>query len=372
MKDHGQQKESAADSAAPTEIVPETAQSPQTAPAAPKPRKTRAKQDSPAKGQKDAETAPQKGEAESIGSKGTSKKNDEFLQLRSDWLKILHEDMDVFKRETLGVVTGSQPKMPLIFSAIRNVMRAIQPLAKTHLHEEGFDFRKIDELCAILQPLLVEHGVFYAPETLAKTEVERPVVLPDGTSFVNIFSTCTVRWHIYSAVDGSELPGPVITMGEGVSEQHFSTNAAQTMAEKAMLVKLFNIPIHGALDPEEATPESSQPSQSLGTPTPRQVSNEPQDATLFDVAPVTPTRRSKRKPLEPQTSVAGGAVAESLDAPAVVASGPLTPGFVKILQSQLKAKGLEEGKLFEHFKVESFDHMTKDQMGPATAFIQEA
>lgn len=262
----------------------------------------------------------------------------------------------------------------LIFSAMRNVMRGIVPLAKTHENQEGgFWFRKIDEVAAILQPLLVEHGVLTIPEVLEEKEVERPVVLANGETFVNIFTKVKVRWHLYSAVDGSCFPNPCVTMGEGMSEQHFSTAAAQTMSYKQMLWIVFCIPVFGAPDPEEASPERSQPS------TPKQHFVEPQATTdqpdLFGKldAPTETTEKKKRRSKseqEPQSVSVGGALLPT-ETPAPTKLVPLTerPGFIKILKDTMVARGVTEAELFAHFEVEEWAQMNESMMNPALAFI---
>lgn len=335
----------------------------EAAPASPAPpkkrgqRKPRADKNAPATGQEDA--------------KATPKKSESVEQLVAREVGLMKAEL---QKIVETVSQANQPKTPLIFSAVRKVMALIGPIAKSEHHPEGFDFRRIDQLCARLQPFLVDCGVFYVPEVLEEKEVERPVVLDNGSSFVNIFTKVKVRWHIY-AVDGSTLPNPCVTMGEGVSEQHFSTNAAITMAEKAMLVKVFCIPIFGAEDPEAADPELSTSSRPAVTHTVTAPAGDVVQPDLFGEAetehPAPAATKRRRKAQEPQTSVAGGAV-EALDQTAAPVSVPLTAGFISILQSQLKNKGLAEETLFDHFKVKGFDEIMQGQMGEATAFIQGA
>lgn len=277
--------------------------------------------------------------------------------------------------------TVTEPRTPLIFGAIRNIMRGIEPLAKEHEHAtEKFFFRTIDEVCALLQPLFVEHGLFCVPEVLEEREIERVVKGSQGDQWVNIHTKVKVKWHLYCAIDGSSLPYPCVTMGEGVSEMHFSTAAAQTMAFKQMLWEVFAIPVRGVDDPEGETVERSQ-----GT-APKKVYVTPQSTTpaASGPGPVTPglfdepdedfgpsdetpkKKRTARTPLGPQTTEAGVGAAEFV---ASVPEEPLTAGFVKMLESTMKIKGVTEAQLFEHFQVQDWTGIKKSQMAAAQAWI---
>lgn len=281
----------------------------------------------------------------------------------------------------------SQAKTPLIFSAVRNAMKDIVPLAKTHEHpDQGFFFRRIDEVLSQLQPILVAHGIFYLPFKVTKdVEVERPVVTPTGT-WVQIYTKVTVQWRLYSAIDGSYLECE--SMGEGMSEQQFSTAAAQTMAEKTMLCDIFSIPVFGAEDPEEMVGErtqSSQPKQyftapeATGLPTP----SAPVSGNLFEDSIAPPDaegekkKRRSRKDEEPQVTTAGGAQLpeESANGKQTIAEAPkdapLSQGFVNILKINLNAKKITEAALFAHLGISGFAEMTKGHMGQAEAFIKK-
>jgi hypothetical protein len=273
------------------------------------------------------------------------------------------------------VIVPTEPRTPLIFGAIRNIMRGIEPLAKLHEHEQqGFFFRTIDEVCALLQPLFVEHGLFCVPEVLEEREIERIVRGSGGDQWVNIHTKVRVRWHLFCAIDGSSLPHPCVTMGEGVSEMHFSTAAAQTMAFKQMLWEVFAIPVRGVDDPEGDTVERSMgtaPKEVYVTPQQTQTQPNPSAPGLFDNAEEDfgdtekpeKKKRGPRAPLEPQTTEAG-----IRDEPPA-AEEPLTAGFIKMLQSSMQAKGCSEAELFAHFEVQDWTGIKKSQMAYANAWL---
>jgi len=263
---------------------------------------------------------------------------------------------------------------PLIFSAINKIMAELAPIAKEHRHEdEDFWFRKIDEMMDTLQPLLVDNHVITVPEVLEHNTRENPVLLASGERFVQFFTTVKVRWHLYCAVDGSEFPAPCVTMGESMSELHFSTNAAQTMAYKQMLVQVLFVPVAGQ-DPEAITGSRSQQS----TPAYRMPeANEPHTGNLFDdtfTPPEEPQHEAKREPgkrarvkKEPQTVVAG--IQPTLDEQRPAQGAPISSGFISIVRSTLAAKGVDEQSLLVHLGCDSVETMRTDQMDAAMAFI---
>ena len=284
----------------------------------------------------------------------------------------------------------------LIFSAVNSLMAALEPIAKEHRNDEGdFWFRKIDEMCSTLQPLFVEHKLIAVPEVLEHTRHEHPVITAEGNRYVQFFTTVRVSWKIYCTIDGSCFPFPCVTMGEGMSDMHFSTNSAQTMAFKQMLVQLFCIPVAGP-DPEEITGPRVGTSYQIPESTAygEQSDAQPGERSLFDedftppeervhipgVDETTQSGRARRSPRgrrekEPQTAVAGAGVAGTLEQaldtplPLVTQGAPITAGFVKIIRSTLAAKGVDEEGLLAHIGSDSVEAIRTDQMEAAMAFI---
>jgi hypothetical protein len=280
------------------------------------------------------------------------------------------KEVGLMKSELQKVIETVTPKTKLIFSAMRNVMRDVVPIAKLHEHEEDkFFFRQIDEVCAQLQPLLVTHGIIAIPEVLEHWREERPVVTDQGGSWVNLFTIVRTRWHLYCAIDGSEFPNPCVTMGEGVSEAQHSTASAQTMAFKQMLWEVFVIPVYGVKDPEATVTEKSAPQYVApaatteakgGTAAPSLFDNiDPPAATTDE-----PKKKRKRGEQEPQTSVAG-----ALDEQPAVKEEPISPGFVRIAESAMNAKGVTKEDVFKKFGVEGWSGIKTSQMDGVMGFI---
>jgi hypothetical protein len=283
--------------------------------------------------------------------------------------QLVADEVGLMKSELQGVIATIkelQPKTGLIFSAINKAMAAIHPLAKTETHpDQGFDFRRIDVILAEIQPILVANKLFYAPVEIIKEEqIDRPVRLASGESWVNIFTRVTVRYRVYCTIDGSNID--VVASGEGVSEQQHSTAAAQTMAEKTMLCDLFCIPVYGADDPEAVNTELSQSTQPIASQT-TETAPGPQPG-LFETGEAAPKAKRKRGAPEPQLAAAGGATLPE-STPAVVEDKALAGGMVKIVQAGMTPKGITDAILFAHFKVEKWEDLKVSQMDEIKAFV---
>lgn len=311
-----------------------------------------------------------------INTPGKTKENDAFLALRRDWLKIMQEDLAIFKREIMAETSKApQTLTGLVYSGINALMQDLQPLAKTEKHPDGFDFRRIDNIVAEVQPLLVKHKLLYvADEVISNEQIDRTVLLENNVRYVNIHTRVAIRYRWYSTIDGSSVA--VVGIGEGVSEQQFSTNAAFTMAEKAMLCDILAIPVFGEDDPEAAAPERSQgaaPPQHFTEPAAMKQPDVNQ-VSLFDTAdpqatapPETKKRRSKKD--DGQVVTAGtGEAAPNMEE--VAQHTPLSAGMIKIIQTNLKSAGKTEEQLCEQFKVDSLADMSAGQMGAILAWVK--
>lgn len=141
------------------------------------------------------------------------------------------------------------PAAPLIYSSIMLVMAAIEPIIRRHTHGSGeFDFAKMDQITSALRPLMITNRIFPTPHAVLE-HIETVRQKGSGDYGIWIFTKLKIEWRIY-AIDGSFVPAT--TMGEGMSDQHFSTAAAQTMSFKSMLEKVFVLPLlaNGNTEPE--------------------------------------------------------------------------------------------------------------------------
>ena len=138
---------------------------------------------------------------------------------------------------------------PLIYAAISRVMGDIGAVSKDQKNpQQGYKFRGIDQMYNAVQPAMVKHGVFCAPEVTASTREERPA----KSGGVLTYTTLTVRHRFYAA-DGSFVD--VVTIGEAMDSGDKSTNKAMSAAMKYALIELFAIPTEEEKDTEADSPE---------------------------------------------------------------------------------------------------------------------
>lgn len=136
-----------------------------------------------------------------------------------------------------------------IFQSISNIMEEVPAIGKDKVNkQQGFNYRGIDEVMNVFQPLLAKHKVFIVPQVLEQKREER--VTGKGTTL--IYSICTIKYTFY-AEDGTFIEA--ITVGEGMDSGDKATNKAMAIAMKYALFQVFCIPTED--DPDGTTPEES-------------------------------------------------------------------------------------------------------------------
>ena len=155
----------------------------------------------------------------------------------------------------------------MIYEAISKVMAEIGAVGKNSKNSsQGFMYRGIDAVMNAINPALVKHKVFVAPEVLEQTREER--VNSKGT--VLIYSICKIKFRFYT-VDGSHVE--VVTIGEGMDSGDKATNKAMSIAFKYACFQLFCIPTEEMADPDaechEVAPKSNKP-QENGVESPKE------------------------------------------------------------------------------------------------------
>lgn len=154
----------------------------------------------------------------------------------------------------------------LIYEAISNVMAEIGAVGKNSKNsQQGFMYRGIDAVMNAINPALVKHKVFVAPEVLEQTREERQTA--KGTML--IYSICKIKFRFYTT-DGSHVE--VVTIGEGMDSGDKATNKAMSIAFKYACFQLFCIPTEEMVDPDSECHEV-QPKQAKGNVDPPQESN---------------------------------------------------------------------------------------------------
>lgn len=165
-----------------------------------------------------------------------------------------------------------------IYEAINNVMADIGYIGKDKRNsQQNFNYRGVDDVMNALQPALVKHKVFVAPEVLEHTREERQT--KSGGSI--IYSILKVKFT-FTASDGTAVPVTVI--GEAMDSADKSSNKAMSVAFKYACFQLFCIPTEEMIDPDADT-----------------YFTDPKDKPKEDAAPPKPTRikgREKENPLK--------------------------------------------------------------------------
>lgn len=131
-----------------------------------------------------------------------------------------------------------------IYEAISNVMAEIGAIGKEKKNlQQGFMYRGIDDVMNALQPALVKHKVFIAPEVLHELREER-TTQKGGAMF-------SVRLEIafkFYTVDGSFIETKVI--GEAMDSGDKATNKAMSIGYKYVCFQVFCIPTEEMVDPD--------------------------------------------------------------------------------------------------------------------------
>lgn len=146
----------------------------------------------------------------------------------------------------------SEEKMrePMIYAAICGVMEDIRAVGKDAINKtQGFKYRSIDAVMNALNPAMIKHKIFCAPEVIEQIREERTT----GKGSTLIYSVCKIRYRFFT-VDGSYIDAVVV--GEGMDSGDKATNKAMSVAFKYACFQTFCIPTENLIDdPDADTPE---------------------------------------------------------------------------------------------------------------------
>lgn len=162
------------------------------------------------------------------------------------------EDAEVLYGEPnlngIGNVGG--PKGGKIFGRLSDIMSDIQAVGKNSKNkDQGYNFRSIDEVYNMVQPLLAKHRVFSLPKVLSESLEERKT--KNGGALITRLMTVRFRFH---TDDGSYVD--VTTRGEGMDTGDKASNKAMTAAHKYAIIMLFAIPTRDSNDGDHESPEN--------------------------------------------------------------------------------------------------------------------
>jgi hypothetical protein len=142
-----------------------------------------------------------------------------------------------------------------IYEAISNVMSEIGAIGKEKKNlQQGFMYRGIDDVMNALQPALVKHKVFIAPEVISEQREERTT--QKGGAMFSVRLEIAFRFY---TIDGSFISTKVI--GEAMDSGDKATNKAMSIGYKYACFQVFCIPTEEMMDPDS---ESHEPAPKNG------------------------------------------------------------------------------------------------------------
>ena len=121
---------------------------------------------------------------------------------------------------------------------------------------QGFKYRSIDAVMNALNPAMIKHKIFCAPEVIEQIREERTT----GKGSTLIYSVCKIKYRFFT-VDGSYIDAVVV--GEGMDSGDKATNKAMSVAFKYACFQTFCIPTENLIDdPDADTPEPNRKNSS--------------------------------------------------------------------------------------------------------------
>lgn len=141
-------------------------------------------------------------------------------------------------------------KKPTIYEAIPLIIGAIAPIGKTRENkQQGYSFRGIDDVYAVLNLLLARYGVSILPEIM-ESKHEAAGTTKSGSAMYRHVQR--VRFHL---IDSYGTAMKADAEGEGMDTGDKSTAKSASTAYKSMAFQVFCIPTGEKIDSEEESPE---------------------------------------------------------------------------------------------------------------------
>lgn len=148
----------------------------------------------------------------------------------------------------------------LIFEKVIAVMADMEALGKDRRNtQQGYNFRGIDDVYNMVQPIMAKHGVVMRSEILEDRSEER--TSKGGGAL--IYRILKIRYFL-TAKDGSEIS--TMVMGEGMDSGDKAANKAMSVAQKYAILQMFMIPTEEQKDPENESPEVKAKAQPADKP----------------------------------------------------------------------------------------------------------
>lgn len=145
-----------------------------------------------------------------------------------------------------------------IYELIPKIMAEVGFIGKSGTNkDQGYTFRKVDDVYAALQPILAKYGVFAVPEVLKDESEERKT--KSGSAL--IYRKLTIKYTFY-APDGSSVPS--VVLGEGMDTGDKASNKAMSAGQKYAFCQTLCVPTSDPKDSENENHEV-EPRQPMGS-----------------------------------------------------------------------------------------------------------
>lgn len=218
-----------------------------------------------------------------------------------------------------------------IYEAISNVMAEIGAIGKEKKNQQqGFMYRGIDDVMNALQPALVKHKVFIAPEVISEQREERTTQKGGAMFSVRL----EISYKFYTT-DGSFIETKVI--GEAMDSGDKATNKAMSIAYKYACFQVFCIPTEEMIDP---------------------------DADAHEPAPKKQTKADKPKTAAPVQSVQDPKAAPPLvpkeKQMVEVAKQKVDATKITVIKGELERTGVSEKAICGRYKFEKLEDCTEE------------
>ena len=139
-----------------------------------------------------------------------------------------------------------------IFRALPKVMSDVGPVGKGGKNkDQGYMFRKLDDVYDAVNPALAKNGVFILPQVMEAQET----TMQSKSGGTKLRVKLVVKYTFYHE-DGSSLEA--IVHGESMDSSDKATNKALSAAYKYMLLQALCITLEGVPDPDLESPQVPQ------------------------------------------------------------------------------------------------------------------
>ncbi len=221
-----------------------------------------------------------------------------------------------------------------IFEAISNVMAEIGAIGKEKKNQQqGFMYRGIDDVMNALQPALVKHKVFIAPEVISEQREER--ASKNGGVMFSVRLEISYKFY---TTDGSFIETKVI--GEAMDSGDKATNKAMSIGYKYACFQVFCIPTEEMKDPDaeihEPAPKDAKPTKQVDKPKAQEQ-----------------TKPEKQKPTENQQ-------APTADQMAAVGQQKINEAKINTIRGELQRTGVQESALCKRYGFNALSECTEE------------